>query len=205
MSLERRDGYKPNPLSERELVAMAKASPDGFRDAFGELYQRYLPRIYTYHYYRLRDPHVAEDATQETFERAMRGFGNFQYRNKESYSTWLFQIAHNYTANVYRSNSRRKTVSLTNGLSDDMERTLTSPFGEPEVEIEEEDERLKAVREAVLALPDDQKNLILLKFVGDLSNREIGHILGATEGATKAKLFRIIRKLKKQFTQKQQV
>lgn len=192
-------GFDPTPikqeqvfLSDRELVDQARKNPE----AFGQLYDKYLTRIYSYHFYRLGSPEAAEDATQETFLSAVEHFAQFEYRHEASVPAWLFRIAHNKDANEKRQLSRRPTTSL--DATPEIRDNLLSPFGEPEEEFEE-DESKKRIRELVLALPPQHRDMILMRFVGDLPHRVIGDVVGKTEGSIKSTINRILKKLKKQF------
>lgn len=100
---------EPIPLSDRELIDQARTNPD----AFGQLYDRYLSKIYTYHRYRLSSPEEAEDATQETFMSALSHISEFQFvRGDASFSIWLIRIAHNQDVNSYRARASRFNLYL---------------------------------------------------------------------------------------------
>lgn len=161
-------------LNDLELIDRARED----REAFGVLYERYVRRIYAYIYYRTGNTFDAEDLTERVFIRALRHIGRYSDRGLPI-SAWLYRIAHNLVANWYRDNSRRKEISL--------EETLPPmPSGEhPEralVETEERENLLRMIR----CLPQERQELLILKFVEDLSNAEIGMIMGRSEGAIKS-------------------
>jgi RNA polymerase sigma-70 factor (ECF subfamily) len=150
----------------------------GDRDAFGELYECYVERIYNYVYYRTGNVHDAEDLTERVFMRALRHIGNYTNRGLPV-SAWLYRIAHNLVANWHRDNSRRKEVSLEERI------LVVGQLEHPERELlisEQNDELLEVIR----CLPPERQQLLILKFVDHLSNAEIGSIMGRTEGAIKS-------------------
>jgi len=161
----------------RDEEALSRAAA-GDKEAFGILYDRYVERIYNYVYYRTGNVHDAEDLTERVFLRALKHISNYQDRGIP-FSAWLYRIAHNLVANWHRDNSRRKTMHLE-------ERTTgTSPFTHPEFEIIHDEER-SALLEVIRTLPEERQQLLILKFVEQLSNAEIGQIMGRTEGAIKS-------------------
>jgi RNA polymerase sigma-70 factor (ECF subfamily) len=171
-------------VGDMELVQRAAAEPE----AFGELYERHVRRIYNYIFYRTGNHHDAEDLTARVFQRAMRHVANFEDRGVP-FSAWLYRIAHNLVANWHRDRSRRPVVSIENRVlvSKESERPESSAIA-----AEEQRMLLKAVRR----LPPDRQQLLILKFVERLSNAEIGEIMGRTEGAIKSLYHRTLNALR---------
>lgn len=169
-----------------ELDLIRRAASD--TEAFGELYIRYVRRIYTYIYYRTGDHQEAEDLTERVFQRAMHHIGRYRDQGVP-FSAWLYRIAHNLVANWYRDRSRRQIVPLD-------ERILaTGTSSHPEVVTLQREEQ-REVLELVRLLPPDRQELLILKFVEHLSNAEIGHIMGKTEGAIKSLYHRTLSSLR---------
>lgn len=162
-------------MDESALIAQAKTD----NEAFGQLYERYVDRIYNYVYYRTGNTNDAEDLTARIFERAMKHIPNYQDQGIP-FSAWLYRIAHNLVANHHRDRSRRKIISL-----EDISQWPWSQADGPETSTMrvEERERLLAV---VRRLPPDRQELLILKFVDRLPNAEIGEIMGRSEGAIKS-------------------
>jgi len=100
----------------------------GDREAFGQLYEQYVGRIYNYIYYRTGNAYDAEDLTERVFMRALRHIGRYNQRGLP-FSAWLYRIAHNLVANWHRDNSRRKEIPLDDGI------LSTHPGGFPESEM----------------------------------------------------------------------
>jgi len=167
---------KISQLPDQEVLEYAAM---GDNEAFGELYDRYVDRIYNYIFYRTGNRHDAEDLTARVFYRAMNHIGNYQDRGLPI-SAWLYRIAHNLVANWHRDNSRRKEIPLDDGYN-----VLKQIGPHPETALEkneEQDELLNLLRQ----LPAERQQLIVLKFVEHLPNAEIGKIMGRTEGAIKS-------------------
>ncbi|HET7090847.1 MAG TPA: sigma-70 family RNA polymerase sigma factor [Anaerolineae bacterium] len=172
------------PLDDMELVARVAEDPS----AFGELYERYVTKIYNYVYYRTGNYHDAEDLTGRVFYRALMHIDRFVDRGVP-FSAWLYRIAHNLVANWHRDHARRQEYSL-----EDL--TLTSPARDtPEATTEANEERLRLLQ-AIRNLPPERQELLILKFVEHLSNADIGQIMGRSEGAIKSLYHRTLLSLR---------
>lgn len=174
----------PSPAGDPDLADVRAAQAD--RAAFGALYRRYLDRVYGYCFYLLGDHHDAEDATERTFMAALAAID--RYRDEGStFRSWLFRIAHNQLVNALRSRGRRRARSL-----DDVAEPIADVDPAGVVGIAEESRRL---RRALEALPDDRRQVVILRFVDGLSAREIGAVLGRSEGAVRVLQHRALRQL----------
>ena len=171
-------------MDEAELIERAKTD----KEAFGELYEVYVDRIYSYVYYRTGNVEDAEDLTARIFFKAMQHIGNYHDRGVP-FSAWLYRIAHNLVANWHRDRSRRKIISL-----DDIVQWQAPEKGPEFVTqlMEDKDALLAAIRR----LPADRQELLILKFVERLSNAEIGEIMGRSEGAIKSLYHRTLLSLR---------
>jgi len=176
MNLFNRKPKQPNykNLSDSELVKLAKTD----QDAFGELYERYVKKIYNYVFYRTSNQHDAEDLTARVFYRAMSHIGNYEDKGVP-FQAWLYRIAHNLVANWHRDRGRRKIIPLDEFVAS----SLRSDAPDHYTEDQEEREQLLA---AIRRLPEERQQLLVLKFVDHLSNAEIGDIMDRTEGAIKS-------------------
>ncbi len=170
-------------MEERELVERAKHDPE----AFGQLYQRYIQRIYNYHYRHIGNHAEAEDLASRTFYRALRSIQSYHDRG-HSFQAWLFRIAHNLMANTHRDHARRPSVPL-----DDL--LLATETDNPPQDLEAAELRWQ-LRRAFAALSEERKTLIILKFVERMSNAEVAVVLGKTEGAIKALYSRTLQSLR---------
>jgi len=162
--------YKEEDILARALMGEA--------EAFGLLYEQYVERIFNYIYYRTGNVHDAEDLTARVFFRAMHHIRNYHDRGVP-FSAWLYRIAHNLVANWHRDRSRRQEIPL------DDTPTLHYKGDPPELTMmltEERETLLKLIRR----LPPERQHLLILKFVEQMSNAEIGEIMGRSEGAVKS-------------------
>jgi len=177
---------QPKELTDTELVRMAKED----KAAFGEIYERYLDKIYRYVYYRVGTQQDAEDLTSRVFYRAFTHVDGYEDRGVP-FQAWLYRIAHNLVANHHRDRSRRKIIPLD-------EYVVTKLFADtdgPERAAENTEERERLLR-VVRQLPQDRQQLLILKFVDQLSNAEIGDIMDRTEGAIKSLYHRTLTALR---------
>ncbi|MEP0763582.1 MAG: sigma-70 family RNA polymerase sigma factor [Chloroflexota bacterium] len=169
-----RDGRDYAASDDLQLVAWAKDD----RAAFGELYSRYVGKIYNYVYYRTGNHQDAEDLTSRVFFKALAHISRYTDRGVP-FSAWLYRIAHNQVANWHRDRGRQRVVPLddftVNSVAADAPETVTESS-------DEEARLLQSIRE----LPPDRQQLLVLKFVERLSNAEIGAIMNRTEGAVKS-------------------
>jgi RNA polymerase sigma-70 factor (ECF subfamily) len=163
---------------EQNDDAILKSAIDGDSEAFGVLYERYVGKIYNYIYYRVGNVSDAEDLTERVFLRALRHIQNYTHRGLPV-SAWLYRIAHNLVANWYRDNSRRRDVPLDEGM------LFSQHFNFPEQELLRTEEHSHLL-EVIHKLPEERQELLILKFVDNLSNAEIGRVMGRTEGAIKS-------------------
>jgi len=171
---------------ELKLVRQAATEPD----AFGELYERYVRKIYNYIYYRTGNHEDAEDLTARVFQRAMKHVANFQDQGVP-FSAWLYRIVHNLVANWHRDRSRRPVVPLEDHMF------IRGGGAHPEMETIALEER-RMLLTAVQQLPPERQQLLILKTVERLSNAEIGAIMDRTEGAIKSLYHRTLNALREE-------
>ncbi len=175
-------------FDDSELVLQARTDSG----AFGELYERYVKKIYSYIYYRTGNSHDAEDLTARVFHRALVHIETYVERGIP-FSAWLYRIAHNLVANWHRDRTRRKVIPLDEFVA----AGLRSEAPESMAESEEEREQLLA---AIRRLPEERQQLLVLKFVDKLSNAEVGAIMDRSEGAIKSLYHRTLIALRDDLT-----
>lgn len=173
-------------MAEAAMIERAKQDPD----AFSELYERYVDRIYAYVYYRTGDPRDAEDLTARVFYRALAHLPEFN-QTGAPFVAWLYRIAHNLVANWHRDKTRHPELPLDLWLHAPVQE------GAPHAQAERAEAESKLL-EAIRALPSERQQLLLLKFVDGLSNLEIGKILGRSEGAIKSLYHRTLLALREE-------
>jgi RNA polymerase sigma-70 factor, ECF subfamily len=170
--------------SDPDLADVRAAQRD--RAEFGALYRRYLDRVYGYCFYLLGDHHDAEDVTERTFVAALAAIDGFRDEGA-TFRAWLFRIAHNQLVNALRSRHRQRAASL-DVVSEP--RTVADPAGLLGLA-----EEARGLRRALDHLSDDRRQVVVLRFVDGLSAREIGAVIGRSEGAVRVLQHRALRQL----------
>ncbi len=176
--------------NERQLVLQAQA---GNSEAFGQLYDAYMERIYRFVYFRVEDQQTAEDITSQVFLKAWSNLDRFSF-NRTPYLAWLYTIAHNAVIDHYRT--RKVTAAL-----DDVQLSQQDHAEVVENEIDLTAE-MGTIKEAMQMLTDDQQKVLTLKFIEGMSNSEIARHLGKREGAIRALQMRGLQALAKQLEEK---
>lgn len=169
---------------DADLADVQAAQRD--RAAFAALYRRYVGRVYGYCFYLLGDHHDAEDATERTFLAALGAIDGFR-DDGATFRAWLFRIAHNELANSIRQRRRRRTTALESG---------PEPMDNADpARLIDAAEEAGLLRAAIARLSDDRRQVVVLRFVDRLSAREIGVVLGRSEGAVRVLQHRALRDL----------
>jgi RNA polymerase sigma-70 factor (ECF subfamily) len=158
------------------------------QEAFGELYDRHVVRVYRHIYYMVGNAAEAEDLTAQAFMRAWEAVDRYQIRGAP-FVSWLLRIAHNLGVSHLRS--KRESSQLHDGIVDDKFRR--SPESAYERTAEEE-----LVREAISRLRDEQRQVIVLRFIEDLDYREVADIIGKSVAAIRVIQHRALNSLRKQ-------
>jgi RNA polymerase sigma-70 factor, ECF subfamily len=161
--------------------ALVERARNGDTRAFERLYREHAGRVYGLCLRMTREPHLAEDCTQETFINAWRALGGFETRS--SLATWLHRIAVNVTLA-----KRRKAGPVETPADDDQD--LSSGWTlETPVEVEE-------IETAIAGLPDGARDALVLHALYGYSHTEAAQMLGIAEGTCKAQLHRARRLLR---------
>ncbi len=167
---------------EKELVEKAKES----LEAFDELYNYYLPRIYSYALNRTGRKSVAEDIVSQTFLKAMTKIRTFNYRGF-TFGAWLYRIAHNSIVDYARKHK------YTRNMPEEESNTLsTSKQGIDQDQLERQEIVLKALQ----TLPTDCQQILTLRFFQELSNEEIADIVGCKKTTLAVRMHRSLKSLK---------
>jgi RNA polymerase sigma-70 factor (ECF subfamily) len=186
-----------NHQSEKDLIARARHCPD----AFGRLYDQNYSAILNYCLRRTGDVELAQDITAETFVKALKNIGRFEWRG-HSFSAWLYRIAGNELAGYFRKGAYR-AISL-DYLRESQGFEPVAPH-ELEAELIAAQEQLAlhqdflSCRQKISQLPLKYQEVIALRFFAGKSLREIAEILDKPEGTVKSLLHRGIEKLRALF------
>jgi RNA polymerase sigma-70 factor (ECF subfamily) len=157
-------------------VHLIERAQKGDKAAIGELYRAHVDMVYRYIYARVGDAVVAEDLTAQVFLKAVEGLPNYE-PSGSPFAAWLYRIAHARTVDHWRQEQRRREVVL-----DEAVPTASPP---PEDRLIWQEEWNTAL-DLLARLTDDQRDVLILRFIGEMSLSEVADILGKTVGAVKA-------------------
>ena len=162
-------------LSDDALVARYQEGDD---KAFGELLARYQAKLYNYILFAVRNQELAEDLFQETFVKAIINIQQRRYAGDGRFSSWIMRIAPNLVIDSFRQERSENTVS-----NDEAEIDLFNDADLCDDNIETQiinDQTLADVRRLVDALPDNQREVVYMRYYQDLSFKEIAEITGVS-------------------------
>ncbi len=158
---------------EESLVRRAQQRD---QQAFAQLYEEHFDKIYRYVTLRIGDRAEAEDITQQVFLKALQSISSFRWRGIP-FSAWLFRIAHNQVVDYLRKKTRQATVPV--------DESTVSSSSNPQLLVEQraDIERLLSSTQQLTAA---QREVISLRFAGELSIAQVAKIMGKSQGAVKA-------------------
>lgn len=158
-----------------------------------QYYDIYKDKIYSYFYYAVnKDTQLAEDLTSEVF---LKGFEHFDsYNDEYNFSTWVFRIARNTLYDYFR----KKKVDIS--LDDSESEMSLSEFTKYEQDFDEKidtDIKMQHVYNTLETIPIGQKELIIMKYIQELTTKEISQLTGKTEACVRKNLSRWLQSLNK--------
>jgi len=157
---------------EKELVERARHRD---QEAFAQLYEKHFDKIYRYVRLKIGNETEAEDMTQQVFLNALQSISSFKWKGVP-FSSWLFRIAHNQVVDYFRKN-KSTTVPL--------DESLVSSSDNPQSATE----RKLDIEQLILAtkqLTEAQREVISLRFAGELPIAQVAKAMGKSQGAVKA-------------------
>jgi RNA polymerase sigma-70 factor (ECF subfamily) len=170
---------------DQELISLASR---GNREAFGFLYEHHKTRVFRHAFFLTGDAILAEDLTAQTFLNALQAITRYQPRGIP-FVTWLLRITGNLTINYKKSLKNSGHAQLPEAL--EAEGPAYSP--EDSCELKDDGER---VWQEVRHLPLEQRQVIVMRFIDDLSYQDIAQILGKSVGAVRVIQFRALTNLR---------
>ena len=174
-------GSERSRKRDKELELIRRAQ-QGDKPAIGELYRSHVDVIYRYIWARVRDDSVTEDLTAQVFLKALEGLPSYKPTGKP-FLAWLYRIAYARIVDHWRKQQRRVEVPL--------EDTLPAPEAQPGEFLEAEADWATAI-DLVAQLTDDQQDVVILRFIGEMSLADVAETVGKTVGATKAIQYRAL-------------
>ena len=158
--------------------------------AVRDLFRHYEEGLYGYLWQMLKNQHDCEDALQDTFRKALEALP--AYREESHFKSWLFRIGHNTGIEIIR---RRKRIVE---MPDTLEGHLDAPSSGPReslIQREREDE----LHDAIAALPQPERAVVLLRLQEELSFKEIAQVVDAPLGTVLARMHKAKKRLRAQF------
>jgi RNA polymerase sigma-70 factor, ECF subfamily len=157
-------------------------------NAFGELYDRFVERVYRYLYFRSGSHPEAEDLTEQVFLKAWEAIGRYRWQGRP-FLAWLYRLAHN--THIDHVRTHKPTLSLNN---DEHPVELASAAAAVELRRTLDADLLAR---ALAQLTLDQQHVIVMKFMDGLDNEQIAQTLNKREGAIRALQMRALMSLRR--------
>ena len=181
-------------MTREEELAIIRRVQKGDVNAFEALVRAYEKNVYNLALRMMGNAQDAEDMAQEAFLKAYNSLPGF--RGDSRFSVWLYRIVSNVCLDQLRKKSKRPTVSLSMEDEDGEETQLDLPdtAQSPEEALEKKLTR-EAVRRGLAQLPEDARQILLLREIQGLSYEEIGEALGLEAGTVKSRIFRARKRL----------
>ena len=190
-ALDNRESRRSQSRRDQGEARLVESAKRGDKRAAGELYRRHVDMIYRYTYARVKNVAVAEDLTAQVLLKALEGLENYEYTGAP-FRAWLYRIAHARTVDYWRRQQRRHEVLL----SESMPAKGPSPEDIVAARVE-----WRGAVELISQLTDDQRDVVILRFIEAMSLAEVAEVMDKTVGAVKALQHRAlasIARLKKQ-------
>ncbi|MBP7058316.1 sigma-70 family RNA polymerase sigma factor [Candidatus Gracilibacteria bacterium] len=172
-------------LNKEEVEALVKSAQEGNTEAFAKIYDMYVDAIFRYMSFKV-GKEEALDLTENVFLKVWENIGIYR-TGKYYFSAWIFKIAHNLVVDHYRLN--RETLELSIDVPDD--KFSSDPAAMAETGLKSE-----VLARAISKLKRTYQQVIVLKYINELENREIARIMGRGEGSLRILKFRALKALK---------
>jgi RNA polymerase sigma-70 factor (ECF subfamily) len=188
MSGARTPGARPAPQPTDESLMLRYQ--EGDRAAFGVLVKRHQGPLFNFAFRQVRVPQLAEDVVQETFVRVVQNAADFKHEAR--FTTWVYTITRNLCIDQLRKRALRKHPSLDQASGEEGDGpTLGEQTADPRASVEREatgTELKERIARAVGTLPDEQREVFLMREVVNLPFKEIAEITGVPENTVKSRM-----------------
>ncbi|MGD2163165.1 MAG: sigma-70 family RNA polymerase sigma factor [Anaerolineales bacterium] len=171
--------------TDADLIKLAQ---HGEVEAFGQLYERYLDRIFRYVRSRVGQEHVAEDITELVFLRSFESLDSYEERG-HPFSAYLYQVARNLLVDHYRQPDDEVPLQKVQN---------TEPSDGDSEKLAIQSERLEVLVEALAQLPDEYQEVIRLRILMQLPTADTAEWMNRSDGAVRVLLHRAMKALKRQ-------
>lgn len=160
----------------------------GNLDKLGLLFERYHRILFGFFYNKNKDVTLSEDLVQNVFIRILKY--KHRYRGDGEFKNWIFHIARNVNVDHYR----KKRIKHTEKVEDWQDQIEDNSPDKSQQMMQEE--KLAKLRQALQKLEPENREVLVMSKLQGLKYKEIGQLLGCTEGAVKVKVFRALKSLK---------
>ena len=161
-------------LSDAEVISHYKA---GNEEVFAVLVNRYKSKVFTKIFYIVKDKYIAEDLTQDVFIKAVNTIKSGKYNEEGKFAQWVSRVAHNLAIDFFRKNKRHPTITMEDGSN--IFNTLK--FAEDSFEVEKiKNETKVLVRDLIKKLPENQREVLIMRHYEDMSFQEIAEATGVS-------------------------
>lgn len=182
-----------SPDEDSELIARCRAELPDETAAYYELLQKYEGMVYNTCYRMLGSPQEAEEACQDAFLQVFRKLHQFEGRS--TFKTWLFRIVYNFCM------TRRKKLAMKREREQVVGEKIVKDADESfQVAMGPENESPEKVQRALSMMSEDEKEVMTLRFISDLSLDEMADVMGLKLSATKMRLYRAMEQFKKVYS-----
>jgi RNA polymerase sigma-70 factor (ECF subfamily) len=167
-----------NDLKTMTDEALVELYACGNNTAFDILLNRYKRTVHSYIFYTVRDRDLTEDIFQETFLKVIMAIKQGRYQENGKFKAWIMRLAHNLIIDNFRQETNENTVS-----NDEMDIDLLNNMKLCDTNIEEEmiqEQVYEDVRKLLRHLPDNQREVLEMRYYQDLSFKEIADITGVS-------------------------
>ena len=168
-------------VSDEERTWVARAR-EGDREAIGQLWDAYTPKLYGFLVHTTRDPDLENDLTQRTWLKCLNALPTYRDRG-HAFGAWLFAIARNECQQHWRTSNREVPLDLEQHDVPDRDRRPTA-------------EAKDIVERAMVHLRDEEQELLRLRYIADLPVKHIAHILGISAVAAAVRIHRAQRRMR---------
>lgn len=181
-------------MTREEELALVQRVQQGDTEAFGTLVTAYEKTVYNLALRMVNDPQDAQDMSQEAFLKAYSSLGSF--RGDSKFSVWLYRIVSNVCLDHLRKKSRRpaRSLSLEDDEGEESQLEIPDTALSPEALLEQKLTR-DAVRRGLQALPEEARQILLLREIQGMSYEEIADTLNLEAGTVKSRIFRARKRL----------
>jgi RNA polymerase sigma-70 factor (ECF subfamily) len=188
-------------LSQCSDAQLVQAYVDGQETALEVLINRYKDKVYTSVYVLVKDQYLAEDIFQDTFLKIIKTIKSGNYSEQGKFLPWAIRVAHNLCMDHFRKS--RRNVSIT--LPDGQDISVLFGAGDMDANVIEKKQVHQSVRKMVELLPEEQREVVVLRMYADLSFKQIAELTGVSINTSLGRMRYALLNLRKMIADNQMV